>query len=180
MALPLLQTNRLTLRPCALDDVGALHQLWIDRDVRRFLWDDVAIPRERAEETLRDAVESAAEGLGMWVVTERGADAVAGFCGLIRREEDSDPELLYGLAPAFWKRGFASEAAKAVLAYAFGTLGIARVTAATDPPNLASVSVMERLGFRLVRRGTLNDLDTLFYEIGGDEFLTAQAGTARR
>ncbi|MGH8187280.1 MAG: GNAT family N-acetyltransferase, partial [Steroidobacteraceae bacterium] len=93
---------------------------------------------------------------------------------------DDDPELLYGLAPAFWKRGLATEAAQAALAYAFGPLGAARVTAAMDPPNVASVGVMGRVGFGFVRRGTLNDLETVFYEIARDEFLTAQADTARR
>lgn len=180
MALPLIHTNRLTLRPCALDDVDALHQLWIDPDVRRYLWDDIEIARERTEQTVREAVESSEEGLGIWVAIEGTTGAIAGFCGLIRRERNGDPELLYGLAPAFWKRGLATEAAKASLAYAFGMLGAARVTAAMDPPNVASVGVMERLGFRFVRRGTLNDLDTLFYEIARDEFLTAQADTARR
>jgi ribosomal-protein-alanine N-acetyltransferase len=180
MALALIQTKRLTLRPCGLDDVDALHQLWIDPDVRRYLWDDIEIPRERAEATVCDAMESSAQGLGLWLVIERATDALAGFCGLIRREREGEPELLYGLAPAFWGRGFATEAAQAALAYAFGTLGAARVTATMDPPNVGSVGVMMRLGFHFVRRDTLNNLDTSFYEIARNEFLTAQAGTARR
>jgi len=173
MALPLLRSERLTLRPVALDDVDALHALWTDRDVRRYLWDDIEIPRERAEQTVRDAVDSSAAGIGMWVVLEGDANALVGFCALIRREGDEDPELMYGLSPAYWKRGYGTEAAARVLRYAFETLGAARVSAATDPPNVASVGVMERLGFRFVGRGVLNGLDTLFYEIALERSITA-------
>jgi ribosomal-protein-alanine N-acetyltransferase len=165
MALPPLETARLVLRPCVLGDVDPLHALWTHPDVRRYLWDDVIITRERAAQTVRDAIASADAGLGLWIVIERATGMRAGFCGLIRREPDAAPELMYGLAPASWHRGYATEASEAVLAYAFGVLRAARVTAATDVPNGASIRVMERLGFRYVRRGLLNGLDTLFYEI---------------
>lgn len=166
MSLPTLRTERLTLRPFATDDVDSLHELWTDPDVRRYLWDDVTISREKARDTVHDAIASAESGgLGLWVVLESGSDAPAGFCGLIQREGEEHPELMYGLAPRCWHRGFATEASRAVLDYAFEVLACERVRAATDPPNVASVRVMERLGMRFVRRGALNGLDTLFYEI---------------
>jgi ribosomal-protein-alanine N-acetyltransferase len=180
MHLPTLRTARLALQPWTLDDVDRLHALWIDPHVRRYLWDDVTISRERAEETVREAVDAVRrDGVGQWIVEDPASRHLAGFCGLIRREPGDDPELMYGLAPAFWGRGFATEAAAAVLAHVFGTLAVERVTAATDAPNTASVRVMERLGMRFVRRGTLNGLDTLFYEIRSSD-LRAPAGTARR
>ena len=165
MELPTLRTRRLVLRPWTTADADALHRLWTDPDVRRYLWDNVVIPRERAEATVREAVEAAArERFGQWLV-ERRDGRMAGFCGLLRRDPASDPELMYGLAPAFWHLGYATEAARAVLAYAFRTLGVARVTAATDVPNTASARVMERLGMRFTHRGLLNGLDTVFYEL---------------
>lgn len=171
MGLPVLATARLTLRPWTLDDVDRLHALWTDPDVRRYLWDDVVITRERAEETVRNAIGSAArERFGQWLVLESTGGSLAGFCGLSRREPGADLELMYGLAPACWGRGFAAEAARAVLGYAFGTLGLARVTAATDVPNAASARVLERLGMRLTHRGTLNGLETLFYETRREDF----------
>ncbi len=186
MDLPTLLTARLTLRPWTVDDVDRLHALWADPDVRRYLWDDVVITRERAQETIRSAIESAArERFGQWLVLESTSENLAGFCGLSRREPGADLELMYGLAPAWWGRGFAVEAAQAVLAYAFRTRGLERVTAATDVPNAASARVMERLGMRFTHRGTLNGLDTVFYEIRLDDFpvpdpiLTARR-TARR
>jgi ribosomal-protein-alanine N-acetyltransferase len=182
MELPILRTARLTLRPWAENDVDALHALWVDPAVRRYLWDDVVIDRGCAAQTVRRSIESAArEGIGVWNLhVEDPPAALAGFCGLIRREPGDDPELMYGLAPAFWGRGLATEAALAVLAYAFGALGLRRVTAATDVPNTASARVMERLGMRFTHRGTLNGLDTVFYELEAAGFRAPAPGTALR
>jgi RimJ/RimL family protein N-acetyltransferase len=178
VALPVLTTARLVLRPVAIEDVDVLHQLWTDADVRRYLWDDVIIPRERAEEAVRDMLAAVADRLGLWVVFESESNELAGFCALIRREGEEHPELMYGLAPRFWGRGLATEASRTLLAYAFGTLECTHVTAATDVPNASSVRVMERLGFRFSRRGLLNGLDTLFYEIDRANFIASD--TARR
>jgi ribosomal-protein-alanine N-acetyltransferase len=179
MPIPALLTPRLLLRPWTLDDIDELHALWVRPDVRRYLWDDEVITRERAEETVREAVAAQdVEAVGGWIVLDRSSGAVAGFAALLRREP-GDPELLYGLAPEWWRRGVATEAARAVLTYALGPLGRSRVTAATDVPNAASARVLERLGMRFTHRGTLNGLDTLFYEVRREDFVTAP-DTARR
>ena len=176
MPLPTLHTPRLTLRACTLDDVDSLHRLWTDPKVRRYLWDNIIISRERAEETVRDSLDCVQRyGVGHWLVLIRETDALAGFCGFIVREDGEDPELLYGLAPEYWGRGLVTEAATAALQWAFVDRGFNRVTAATDPPNIASVRVMERLGMRFLRRGTLNGLDTVFYELKRDEFRAPEA-----
>jgi [ribosomal protein S5]-alanine N-acetyltransferase len=178
-----LTTSRLILRPVTLGDVDALHQLWTEPDVRRYLWDDIVITRERAEETVRDSIASVADRLGMWTVIETQSGELTGFVALIRREPDENPELMYGLSSRFWGRGFATEAARAALTYAFGTFDCAKVIAATDVPNCASVRVMERLGFQFSRRGLLNNLDTFFYEIERKTFesiATVPTDTPRR
>jgi len=65
MRLPSLRTERLILRPWTLQDVDALHLLWTDPDVRRYLWDDVVISRERAVGAVRAHFQSVAtRGIG--------------------------------------------------------------------------------------------------------------------
>ena len=172
MPLPVLHSPRLTLRPWTLDDIDELHALWTRPEVRRYLWDDETITRERAAETVTEFIAPAAEGLGGWLLLDRDTGALVGFAALIKREP-GDPELLYGLAPEWCGRGLATEAGRTVMAYAFGVLGCERVTAATDVPNVASARVMERLGMRFTHRGTLNGLDTAFYEARREEFVTA-------
>jgi ribosomal-protein-alanine N-acetyltransferase len=173
MPLPTFQTPRLTLRPWTLGDIDELHALWTRPEVRRYLWDDEVISRERAEQTVHELIAAAErEGIGGWTVIAGAERTSAGFVALIRREA-GDPELMYGLAPEWWGQGLATEAAAAALAYAFEPLGFARVTAATDVPNAPSVRVLERLGMRFTRRGALNGLDTLFYDMRREDFATA-------
>jgi ribosomal-protein-alanine N-acetyltransferase len=164
----LLHSARTVLRPLGEADVDAIHALWTDPRVRRFLWDDVVIPRERVTEIMAaSTVHFAEHRYGWWAVQERGSAELLGFCGL-RPSERGAPELLYGLWPHHWGKGLATEAAQAVLSYAFTTLGQAEVVAATDVPNEASVRVLERLGMQLERRGVLNGLDTFFYRLSSN------------
>lgn len=161
-----LKTARLVLTPVTPADVDALHAMWTDADVRRYLWDDVVIDRATAaavvEQSARDWRE---RGYGLWLIADAATGDVAGFVGFRSSGDTPEPELLYGLLPRYWGRGLATEAAQAALQYAFGTLGLPCVHAATNPPNAASVQVLERLGMTLVRRGELDGLETLFYRI---------------
>ncbi len=146
MALPHLRTRRLELRPFALADVDALHALWTDPLVRRWLWDDEMISRERAADVVASSLAGTREGAGSWCVTVTGESTLAGFCALMPLGEEL--ELLYGLAPAYWGRGLAVEAARAVLSWLFATSAIPRVWAGADHPNTRSFAVMDRLGMR--------------------------------
>ena len=93
-------TARLTLRPFSLEDVDVVHALWTDPAVRRYLWDDVVIPRERAEEMVRTVVASfERNGRGMWLIYENAARSPCGFCGFLPRTEEDRAEMIYGLAP---------------------------------------------------------------------------------
>jgi RimJ/RimL family protein N-acetyltransferase len=144
-----IDTSRLRLRPCTADDAGALHRLWTHPDVRRHLWDDEVISPARARATLAAGIASFADaGYGLWAVLPRDGDALIGFCGLRRVPATGDVELVYGLAPERWRGGLATEAVVAVLDFAFTVLGLARVIGMTDPPNGASMRVMEKAGMQ--------------------------------
>ena len=58
MKLPVIQTQRLELVPFREEDIDALHHHWTDPQVRRWLWDDVVIPKERVAETVRWTIEA--------------------------------------------------------------------------------------------------------------------------
>jgi ribosomal-protein-alanine N-acetyltransferase len=159
----ILTSRRLTLHPLAPEHLDAMHALWTDPGVRRYLWDNLVISRERAAEVIAGSqADFAAHRYGLWSVVENTSGRIIGFCGLRSGDEEGVPELLYGLLPRYWGHGFATEAAQAVLSYAFA-LGYPEVVAATDVPNDASARVLERLGMRFTRRGKLNGLDTLFF-----------------
>jgi len=141
-----LETRRLILRPVLPRDTSAMMAVWSDTDVRRFLWDDRIISfGTAAAHTDASARDFAAHRFGLWSVRTRDADTLIGFCGLVAGET-GDPELCFGLLPAFWGLGFAQEASHAVLRHAFRTLHLPRVTANTDAPNARSARTLAALG----------------------------------
>lgn len=146
-----LRTERLRLLPIAAADRDALHAIWTEPRVRRFLWDDRVISLETVDEVIaKSAASFAAEGFGHFALREAETGTLIGSCGLYRATPAAEPELLYSLASAVWGRGHASQAARALIAYAFEELGLTRLFARADVPNHASIAVMQRLGMRLV------------------------------
>lgn len=170
-----LVTARTTLRPVSADDVPALHALWTDPGVRKYLWDDTIISRERAAQVVAASDDDfAAHGFGLWAVHETATGDWIGFCGF-RSAGTKEVELLYGTWPRYWGRGLTTEAARALLSYVFDTLGVAEVVAATDVPNQASARLLERLGMQFERRSLLNGLDTVFYRLSRERFAESRA-----
>lgn len=171
-----IDTSRLRLRPYRDSDLDALHRLWTDPDVRRYLWDDKVIDRQLADETMRASIACTAEhGFGHWAVCRAGEDVLIGFCGAKFMDDTREVELLYGLAPAYWKRGLATEAARAMVRFGFEEMGFARLYAITDAPNTASAAVMQRLGMTFEKRFEHHGLDSVRYVITREEFRPGDA-----
>lgn len=161
-----LRTARLELRPLEPADRSALHRLWTDPDVRRFLWDDRRIDLATVDEVIeRSTALFAAEGFGLFALREPGGAELLGAVGIYRLRPGGEPELIYSLARACWGRGLASEASRAVIADAFERLGFARVLARTDPPNRPSLEVMRRLGMQYEGEREENGRPTVSYTL---------------
>jgi RimJ/RimL family protein N-acetyltransferase len=160
-----LTTEALDLRPCTAADLDFLHDLWTHPAVRRFLFDDREISREEALELVTRSEERFREhGYGLWIFFEKGTEVLGGFSGLLRSPE-GDASLLFGTRPDLWGRGYAHQAAGAVLAHVFATLGLERVVADVDEPNQASIRVLEKLGMTRIGRKILSGRPVLDYEI---------------
>ena len=148
MPLPLLTTPHLTLQPFSSDDLDALHALWTDPHVRRYLWDDIVITRERAAQTLNTALATAAsDGIGHWTLRFEPDGTVIGDCGFQFIPSTRKIELMCCLLQPYWGKGLASEACKTAIGYA-RSLNYARVHGRADIPNRDSIRLMERLGMR--------------------------------
>ena len=140
MPLPEIESPRLRLRAFQESDTKELYQLWINPEVRRYLWDDQMISPELAAETVRASLLSAeTEALGMWMVFKKDTGSLAGFCGFRRIPDSSEVELLYGLWPRYWGQGLATEALRATIEWLFATHDLDRVIAGADTANTASV-----------------------------------------
>lgn len=141
-----LTTERLVLRPATAGDHAVLLAHWTLPDVRRFLFDDALMSAAEVAETVGDSVRDfAAGGYGIWLIHEHGQAELAGTAGL-RPLDKTGLEIFYSLAPGSWGRGYATEAARAVLDHALGPLGRPEILAEVDEGNAASVAVVTRLG----------------------------------
>jgi ribosomal-protein-alanine N-acetyltransferase len=166
-----IETARLRLRPFNMDDVDDLHRLWTNPEVRKYLWDDIIISREQAEEAVHGSNASfAAHGFGSWVVFPKEKEELIGFCGFRFFGGPPEVELLYGLYPQYWRQGLATEMAKAMLRCGFEEHGLDRIWAGADPPNAASFRVMERIGMKFAKRTYVNDREAIYYVILQEQF----------
>jgi ribosomal-protein-alanine N-acetyltransferase len=163
MPLPIL-TERLELRPYVIDDVPAIHAvLYGDADAMRLVGGavDLAETRRRIEDYI---ARQHSAGYSFWAVVERRTGALAGEAGLIAfGGEGPEVELGYAFGRDFWGRGLATEAARAVVAEAFGPLALQRVVAVTKPVNLGSQRVLAKLGFVPRGRRHVWDAEQLYY-----------------
>ena len=146
MTNPQLQTTRLWLQPCRMEDLEAVYKLWTDQHVRHFLFDDKVISVDEARSFVEASLENFAKHqYGIWLVFARGDKSLIGFAGFLRLAEDV-PNLIYGIHPDFCGKGYATEAAAAVLSYALDNLALPLVKADVDEPNVLSIRVLEKLG----------------------------------
>lgn len=163
-----LHTDRLNLRPCEMNDLDALYQLWTEPDVRKFLFDDRQISDKEARSFIETSLTSFAQyGYGIWLFFAQDCDRIVGFAGLLPSPGEA-PSLIFGTSPQFWGRGYAKEAASAILRYAFEVLGLEKVVADVDEPNHASIRVLEALGMsrRMIPRDAIvKERPLIDYEI---------------
>lgn len=153
---PTLRTARLRLRPFGEHDADDVFALLSDPVVLRY-WDSPPWrDRSRAGRFLEACREMAEQGTGMRLAVE---DVDGGFLGWVALN-DWEPEhrkasIGYMYRPSAWGHGYATEAARALLTWAFDTLDLNRVQGDVDTRHPASARVLEKLGF--VREGTLRE-----------------------
>ncbi len=142
----ILTTQRLALHPVTAQDHAGLLAHWTAPDVRRFLFDGALLsPGEITIVIEGSARNFAAAGYGLWTIRETGGTELLGTAGL-RPLEDIGLEVVYSLVPSAWGKGYATEAARAVVDYALDSLGLSEVLAEIDEGNVASVAIVKRLG----------------------------------
>jgi ribosomal-protein-alanine N-acetyltransferase len=148
-----IETARLTLRAMGLDDAGFILDLLNQPSFLRYIGDKGVRSLEDARRYIQSGPMASYDrfGFGLRRVGLRETGEPAGICGLLKRDWLEGPDLGFAFLPVFWSRGYASEASRAVLAEAREAHGLARVLAVTSTDNVASMSVLRKLGFAFAR-----------------------------
>jgi [ribosomal protein S5]-alanine N-acetyltransferase len=148
----IIETARLQLRPMQSADVEVLHRIANEPRVRKYLFDDRSVSSACIGEIFQQSVSNfESRNFGLWILREKPAPELIGFCGLRGVEDLAETEIFYALSESKWHFGYATEATCAVQHYAFERVGLDRLIGITDMANMKSWRVLERLGMREYR-----------------------------
>ena len=146
-----LQTDRIGFSKWNNDDIELAKQLWGNPDVTQFICaTGVFSPEDISARLAKEIDNDRNFGMQYWPVFELATGELIGCCGL-RPYSDGIYEIGFHLRPEFWRKGFAVEAATAVIDYAFRTLHADGLFAGHNPKNLASAKVLAKLNFQYIR-----------------------------
>ena len=146
----ILETERLTLRKLTTEDAAFVLEMLNDPAFIRNVAD-------RGVRTIADATayieqkhlpQYAQFGFGFYLMELKGGFLPIGMCGLMKRETRDDVDIGYSVLERFAGRGYAFEAASAVLHYGREVLRIPRIVGLTAPDNAVSIRLLEKLGLR--------------------------------
>lgn len=101
----------------------------------------------------------AKNGFGLYLVELKETGESIGICGLIKRDSLDDVDIGYAFLPKFWLKGYAIESAIAVKNYAHDVLGLKRLVGITDPENIGSIRVLEKIGMQFEKMIRLSEDD---------------------
>jgi len=161
----ILETERLILRTWLLNDLKDFFEIYGDEEVWRFVdpkgvFKDEASARRVLQKGIAYQVE---HGFCHWATVEKSRGRIIGACGFNLFEGGPRLELVYHFARLFWRQGYATEAARACLRYAFERLEAPMVVASIDKQNTASRRVLEKIGFVRDESSPVNNAVEDFY-----------------
>ncbi|WP_459503744.1 GNAT family N-acetyltransferase [Bacillus sp. C1] len=149
----IMETERLALRLQTTDDAAFILELMNDPSWLQFIGD-------RAVRTIEDAKAYILNGpIRMYkqfgfclFLVERKEDHVPiGICGLVKRDSLEDVDIGFAFLPKYWAKGYAYEAASAVMTYGANKLGLNRIVGITTSDNHASAKLLKKVGLQFER-----------------------------
>jgi RimJ/RimL family protein N-acetyltransferase len=155
---PIIETERLTLRGHRLDDYDASAAMWGDANVVRYISGNPSSPQQSWMRVLSYAGHWSLMGFGYWVVEETGSGKFVGEVGFADFKRGLDPslsgipEIGWALASDMQGRGFATEAVRAAVNWSDRNRQWQRTICIISPENLLSIRVASKCGYTEVRR----------------------------
>jgi RimJ/RimL family protein N-acetyltransferase len=148
-----LETERLILRKFTTDDAAFMLALLNEPSFIDNIGDKGVKTIDEAVSYIQTGPMASYQrlGFGAYLVELKEGGAAIGMCGLIKRDELPDIDVGFAFLPAYWSKGYASEAARAVIDFGKREFGIRRTVAIVRPDNSGSIRVLEKLGLRFDR-----------------------------
>ncbi|MCF4966706.1 GNAT family N-acetyltransferase [Nostoc sp. CMAA1605] len=171
MLIPQLATPRLILRAFKQQDFDAYADMCGDSEVMRYIGYGKPLSREESWRNLAMMLGHwQLRGYGMWAVEEKSSGEMIGRIGYWQPEDWPGLEIGWSLRRQFWGLGYATEGAKAAMAYGFENWGITQLISLIRPENQASRRVAEKIGEKLQSSITLLGGEALLYSINKEDF----------
>jgi len=148
------ETERLRLREYTLEDFDFIIKLLNSAGWLKYIGDRNIKTREQAIQYLENVPLKSYQdfGYGLSMVELRESGIPIGMCGILNRSNLEDPDIGFALLPEYNGKGYAFEIANATIKHAREVLNLKVLSAITDPDNIASIKLLEKLGFKFVKK----------------------------
>ncbi len=167
---PIISTKRLYLREFSTNDIEDLYELNSDSEVLKFTGDEPFHSILEAEEFLNNYAAYKTTGLGRWAVINKEDHSFLGWCGLKYHSNDRVVDLGYRFKREYWKNGYATEAAKGCIDYAFQIQKFSKLVAHAHIDNVVSHHVLEKLGFSFIKEFDYQGIDAKLYNLKNPDY----------
>jgi RimJ/RimL family protein N-acetyltransferase len=141
------ETERLQCRRLTPDDFQAMLEVYGDADAMRWVGDGSPITEDGVRRWIEVTENNYQKrGYGMFALVEKSTGKVIGFCGIVHPGGQQEAEVKYAFLRSYWGQGFATEAVGELIKYGEQKHGLTYMIATVAPENLASQSVLSKVG----------------------------------
>jgi len=157
------------IREQTVGDADALYEIYSDPEVKRFT-EDLYEDRDREIQYLKDYINNQYRfcEYGVWALVDKGTGTLIGRAGISNRADYDEAELGYVIRKEYRKKGYATEACRAILQCADAELGLQKINAFTLKENTAGIALLHKLGFSNCGTGIIDGKEHEMYTIGFD------------
>lgn len=166
-----IETKRFYIRPLVMDDVHGIFELDSNPNVHTYLGNNPIKTLEEAENVIRYIQNQYKDlGIGRWAIIEKTTDNFVGWTGFKYITEPVNNyvnyyDLGYRLIEKYWRKGIATETAKACLNYAFEILKLEEVYGICDVENIASKNILQKCGLNIIEVFNYNNVPHYWMKI---------------
>lgn len=167
--IPIIETERLRLRPFEEGDLEPYAEMYADDMFVRYLSGKTLTKEQTWENMALILGHWSLLGYGIWAIESLESSEFVGRAGLLNLPGWPDVEVCWALSPKYWGNGYATEASKAAKDWAFREVGIRRLISLIHPDNVRSAAVALRLGERFSEQIVFEEKPTNVYEVLNSE-----------